>query len=116
MFSATMVLLSGDIIPGVIMIAVMAYYAASYMILSRNGNRYPTNLCVAGCILCAIATDVLWGFFNFGPSPLLTISTDPGIATKLYFEGMSAGVICFSGIIITNIIRNKRPFFTVISL
>ena len=116
MFSATMVLLSGEIIQGVIMISVMAYFAASYMILSRNGNRYPTDLCVAGCILCAIATDVLWGFFNFGPSPLLTVTTDPGPATKLYYEAMVAGVICFSGLIITNIIRNKRFKITKIIL
>ena len=96
MFSAMMVLLSGDVLSGAILALIIAFFSVSYMLLSRNGSRYPTNFCVMGCILCAIATDVLWGFFNFGTTPLFAVSGEPGAATKLYYEAMFAGGVCFS--------------------
>ena len=116
MFSATMVLLSGNILSGVILILIIAYFAASYMLLSRNGDRYPTNLCVMGCILFAIVTDILWGFFNFGTTPLFAVSGDPGTATQLYYEAMIAGGVCYSGLIMTNIALTSRFKKTKIAL
>jgi len=90
------------------MICIIALFCASYIILTRSNSRYPTNLCVVGCILCGIATDVIWSLFNFGQDPVLAVYGRPGQYMQLFYELVVAGVIYFTGLMITNIIKIKR--------
>ena len=108
MFSAATVLISGNAVSGLIMLIIMAFFASSYIALTRSVSGYPTNLCIVGCILCAIVVDVIWGLFNFGENPLLGVPGNSPSLSKLFFEFMAAGVVFFSGLIITNIIKIKR--------
>lgn len=107
MFSALMVLISGNILSGLVLIGILLLFSASYIILTRSGSRYPTNLCVLTCILCAIATDVVWSLFNFGSDPVLSVYGQPGPYLKLFYEFLIAGVIFFCGLTLTNIIKNR---------
>ena len=108
MFSAAMVLIGGDIFSGLFLVSSIVFLSASYIILTRNGSKYPTNLCVVGCILCAIAADVLWTLFNFGESPVFAVGSQTSVSTRMFLEAMAAGSVFFCGLIVTNIVRVKR--------
>ena len=103
-----MLLFGGDFFSGIFLIASIIFLSASYIILTRNGSGYPTNLCVVGCILCAIAADVIWSLFNFGESPVFGVGAQTGLKTKLFLEAIAAGTVFFSGLIVTNLVRVKK--------
>ena len=108
MFSAAMLLIAGKVLHGILLMAFMAFCAVSYITLTKGRGNYPTNLCVAGCILCGIAVDVIWSFMNFGSAPLLDLYGPSDAAAKIVYECIVAGTLFFCGLILTNIIRVKK--------
>lgn len=108
MLTAIMQLISGNVGIGLILAALILICSASYILLTRGGSKYPTNLCVVGCILCGIITDVIWSLFSFSATPLLGSEFVATPLDKLFYEFTTAASIYFSGLIITNLARIKK--------
>lgn len=108
MFTALFQLVYGNITEGIALLLIMIPLFGAYLLLTRNGSKYPTNLCVVGAILSGIGVDVMWSLFNFNDTPFFGSGNMDHLPKKIFFEFMAAGVIFLSGLMITNIIKVKK--------